>query len=174
MKYSLLIAILFTGCLTRYSIPSKRYNDTILSTAHNADLSTTYRFKRHDWEYEDIVKRHKLLERRVYDSGQLVYRYPVLRGNVRPSDFFLKSGRVFLTGNGVDTLVFINEDLPTMNRFIWASGVTLMKITENTYWVKPLANNKDFAKFYVSVGHNMEEVKNDKGFIADSLVLPIR
>jgi hypothetical protein len=174
VKHFLLLTIILTGCLTNYKIPSKNYDDKIISTSKNIDGTTTYKFYRHDLEYVDIAKQHKLLERKVYDHKQIIYRYPILETNVKPSKIFLKSGNDFLIKTGSDTIVFINDELPVMNRHFWGKGVVFSRITENSYLIKPSSDNTGYARFYISTSHNYEEINNDKGFIADSLVLPIR
>jgi hypothetical protein len=174
VKYFLLPTILLTGCLTNYKIPSNKYGDKLISTTKNADGTTTYKFYRHNWEYVDIAQQHKLLERKVYNNERLVYRYPIREANVRPTNFLLKSGKNFLTKTGSDTITFINDDLPVMNRHFWGKGVMIQRITENCYIVKPATDNIAYARFYISTTHNYEEIRNDNGFIADSLILPVR
>ena len=127
VKYFLLVSIILTGCLTSYKIPSKKYGDKLISTIQSGDGTTTYQFSRHDLEYVDIARGHKLLERKVYDRKQIIYRYPIFS-----------------------------------------------RLTENSYLIKPAANNIGYARLYISVSDNYEEVKNRNGFISDSLVLPIR
>jgi hypothetical protein len=160
--------------LTSYKIPSKKYGDKPISTIQSGDGTTTYQFSRHDLEYVDIARGHKLLERTVYDRKQIIYRYPILKNNVGPTKIVLKSGNRFLAKTGSDTVVFINNGLPVMNRNFWAKGVVFSRLTENTYLIKPAANNIGYARLYISVSDNYEEVKNRNGFISDSLVLPIR
>jgi hypothetical protein len=173
MKYLFLLSIILTGCMTKYRIPSKKYGDKVISTSKNSDGTRTVRFYRHNLEYVDIANRHKLLDRKVYNNKQVIYRYPILEKNVKPSEFYLKSGNDFLMKTGTDTLVFIN-DLPIMNRHFWGKGVMFSRITENTYLVRPSKDNNGLAKFYISTTHNYEEIENDKGFIADSLIVSIR
>ncbi len=163
-----------TGCLTTYKIPSKKYDDKIISTSKNLDGTTTYKFYRHDLEYVDTAERHKLLDRKVYDNNQIVYRYPILETNVKPSKIFLKSGNNFLSKTESDTIMFINDNLPIMNRYFWGKGIMFTRITENSYLVKASVNNKGYARFYISVSDNYEEIKKGNGFISDSLVLPIK
>ena len=174
VKYFLLATIILTGCTTSYKIPSKKYDDKLISTTKNPDGTTTYKFSRHDMEYVDIARHHKLLDRKVYDNNQIIYRYPILKNNVEPTKIVLKSGNDFLAKTGSDTIAFINDELPVMNRHFWGKGVVLSRITENSYLIKPTANNTGYARFYISVSDNYEEVKNGNGFISDSLVLPIR
>jgi hypothetical protein len=165
---------MLTGCLTKYKIPSQKYGDNLLSTTKEPEGLTTYKFNRHNLTYIDKAKSGKLIERKVYDNDQIVYRYPILKTNIGPTQIFLKSGNDFLAKMGSDTVIFINNDLPIMNRHFWGKGIVFSRVTENTYLVKPTAGNSGFAKFYVSTTHNYEEIKNDNGFIADSLILPIR
>ena len=86
----------------------------------------------------------------------------------------MTSGNDFLSKTGSDTIVFINDDLPVMNRYFWSKGVIFKRITENTYLIKPSSENTGYARFYISISHNYEEIENEMGFISDSLILPIR
>ena len=174
MKYFLLLTIIFTGCLTSYKIPSKKYDDKLISTTKNPDGTTTYKFSRHNLEYVDIARQRKLLDRKVYDNNQIIYRYPILKNNVEPTKIALKSGNDFLANTRSDTIVFINDGLPIMNRHFSGKGVVFSRITENSYLIKPSSNNIGYARLYISVSDNYEEVKKRNGFISDSLVLPIR
>ena len=174
MKIFLPTIFLVTACSSAYKIPSHKYDDKIISTSQNSNGTTTYKFYRHDLVYIDTANKHKLLDRKVYDGDQLVYRYPVLKVNVRPSKIFLKSGNSFLDKSKVDTVMFINNDLPAMNRLLWGKGVIITKLTENAYRIKASPDNTGFARIYISTTHNYEEIENDNGFIADSLVLQVK
>ncbi len=174
MKYLVLLIVLLTACISNYTIPSKKYDDEMISTSKNLDGTTTHKFYRHGLEYNDVANGQKLLSRKVYDNRLVIYRYPVLEENVNSSKLFLKSGNDFLSRTGTDTLVFINEDLPIMNRRFWGKGILFSRITNNSYLLQPAQNNDNLAKIYVSASHNYEEIQNSKDFIADSLILPIR
>jgi len=165
---------MLTACSTSYQIPSKKYDDKMISTSKKSDGTTMYKFHRHGLIYVDTAKKHRLLDRKVYDGDQLVYRYPVLAKNVKPGIILLKSGNDFLDQSKGDTIVYIGNDLPVMNRYFWGKGVMLARLTETSYLIKPSPNNTGVAKLYISTTHNYEEIKDDKGFIADSLVLIIK
>jgi hypothetical protein len=174
VKYLLFFSIVLTGCRSSYNIPSQKYGDNLISTTKSSDGTTTNKFMRHDLTYVDIAKQNKLLERKVFDYEQLVYRYPILRSNIKPGKIFLRSGHSFLSTTLSDTLVFVNDYLPVMNRHFWAKGVVISTLTDSSYLVKTNVNNNGYARFYISVSDNYEEVKKGNGFISDSLVLPIR
>jgi hypothetical protein len=162
-----------TGCMTTYKIPSKKYGDKLI-LASKADGTTTYKFIRHNLTYIDIAKQHKLIERKVYNKDQIIYRYPILKSNIGYCKILLKSGNDFLAKAGSDTLIFITNDLPTMNRHFWGKGIVLSRITGNNYLVRPSIDNDGYARLYISATDNYEEIKKDKSFIADSLILSVR
>ncbi len=85
----------------------------------------------------------------------------------------LTSGNNFMSKVKADTIIFINKDLPIMNRRFWATNIALTPLTDSSYIFKTRANT-GVAKFYVSASDTYEEIKNGNGFIADSLVLTIR
>ena len=138
------------------------------------DGTVTKTFLRHDLTYVDMAKQKKLIGRNVFNEGRLIYRYPILRSNVGASKIYLTSGNNFISKTTVDTINFTNDDLPIMNRHFWGKGIVFTKITDSSYIIKPTNDNLATANFYISASHNYEEIKKDKGFIADSLVLSIR
>ena len=173
-KYFLLLSIILMGCFSSYRVPSKKYGDQLLSINKNLDGTISKTFLRHGLTYVDKSKQKKLIERKVYDEQRLIYRYPILRSNVGASKIFLASGNNFISKTTVDTLILINNDLPIMNRHFWGKGVVFTRLTDSSYIIKPTSDNTGPSKFYISTSHNYEEIKNDNGFIADSLVLSIR
>jgi hypothetical protein len=167
------MSIILTSCFSSYKVPSKKYGDQLVSKKHNANGTSTNTFLRHGLTYIDKAKQKKLIERHVYDDGRLIYRYPILRSNVGASKIYLTSGNNFISKAKGDTIVFINNDLPTMNRHFWGNNITLSPLTDSSYILKTKAET-GVAKFYVSASDIYEEIKNGNGFIADSLVITIR
>ncbi len=162
------------GCFSSYNVPSKKYGDQLLSTNKNLNDITTHTFLRHGLTYVDKTKKKKLIERNVYDEGQLIYRYPVRRSNVGASKIYLTSGNNFILKTTADTVVLINNNLPIMNRHFWGKGIRLSRLTDSSYIIRPTSDNTGAAKFYISASDNYEEIENNKGFIADSLEISIR
>lgn len=174
LKYLIAVSIILTSCSSTYKTPSKKYSDQLLSSHKNPHGTTTNTFLRHGLTYVDKTKKNKLIERNVYDKGQLIYRYPILRSNLKPSKIYLRSGNNVISKTKTDTVVFINSDLPVMNRHFWGKGIMLSKLSDSTYIGKAISENSRTATFYISTSDNYEEIQNDKGFIADSLVLSVR
>jgi hypothetical protein len=174
VKKIILAVFVLTSCGTNYKIPSKNYDDMLISSTKNADGSKTLKFYRHDLKYIDVAKHGKLITRTVYNSNVMIYRYPISRNNVDPTKIFLRSGNNFISKTSKDTVIFRNSSLPIMNRYFYGKGVSLKRITESTYEVAAIADNTNFAGFYVLTTVNFEEIKNRKGFISDSLIFPIK
>ena len=165
------MSIILTSCSSTYKIPSKKYGDHLLSTNKNADGTFTNIFLRHGLTYVDKVKKKKLIERNVYDEGRLIYTYPILRSDLQPSKIYLTSGNNFISKGKADTVIFENKNLPVMNRHFWGQGITLRKLTDSSFLIKPSSSNSGVAKCYISASDNYEEIAKDNGFISDSLVL---
>lgn len=170
LKYLFLMSIILTSCFSSYKVPSKKYGDQLISKKQNADGTSTSTFLRHGLTYVDKAKRKKLIERNVFDEGRLIYRYPILRSNVGASKIYLTSGNNFISKVKADTIIFINNDLPIMNRHFWGNNIALTPLTDSSYILKSRVNT-GILRFYISASDNYEEIKNDNGFIADSLGL---
>ena len=174
LKYLIAVSIILTSCSSSYKTPSKKYGDQLLSTDKNLDGTTTNTFLRHGLTYVDKSEKKKLIARKVYDQQRLIYRYPVLRSNLKASKIYLISGNNFISKGTADTIIFQNSDLPVMNRHFWGQGITVRKLTDTSFVIKPSSNNLGIVRFYVSASDNDEEIANNNGFISDSLVLKTR
>jgi hypothetical protein len=160
--------ILFFGCS-----PKNIYSDTIIKKSKSIEGLEIVEFTRHGLTYVDKRKRSRIIERSVFDEGKLIYRYPITRESIGTS-MRLQSGKNSLELGVMDTLRIRYYSHPMMNRHIIAIGGTISRFDDSTYLVKATNINNKKVKVQILASVNYEEIKNDKGFIADSLLLDIR
>ena len=161
--------ILLFGCS-----PKNIYTDSIINKSKNIEGFEIVQFNRHGLIYIDKRKQNKIIERSVFDDGRLMYRYPITKESIGTTTLALQSGKNSLELGVIDTLRIGYGNLPAMNKHIIAKGGTITRLDDSTYLVKTLNPNSKKVTVYIQVSVNYEEIKNDRGFIADSLLLDIR
>ncbi len=160
--------ILFFGCSLK-----NIYTDSIINKSKDIEGFYIVEFKRHGLIYIDKRKQNRIIERSVFEEGKLIYRYPITKESIGTT-MRLQSGKNSLELGVFDTLRIEYRNLPVMNKHVIAIGSTISRLDDSTYLVKAanLISKKVTVQILVSV--NYEEIKNDRGFVADSLILNVR
>ena len=115
-----------------------------------------------------------LILQKIYEGSNLTYIAPILLSKFTKPNIRLRSGKMYLVQQSLDTLE-INPEIPKMNRSVSATGGFISRLSDTSYVIK--TSFKDFhsdsVKVYLFVGCSLTD-KSTSNLIADSLVLPIK
>jgi hypothetical protein len=160
--------IIFFGCS-----PKNIYSDSIIKKSKDIEGFEIIEFNRHGLIYIDKRKQNRIIERSVFKDGRLIYRYPIMKESIETT-LRLQSGKNTLEYGMIDTLRIEYINLPAMNKHVIAFGGAISRLDDSTYLVKAANLNSKKVTVQIRVSVNYEEIKNDKGFIADSILLNIK
>ena len=165
---------ILSACQSSSKYSEKRYDDENISKTKKINGIYNREFFWHGLKYYDKINGHKLIERKVYAEEKLLYKYPINQSNFPKTKIWLASGNNFLQKSVYDTIFFSNPELPWMNRIAWCRGATISRVSDSSYLIRATKDAISKSGFFISVSTNYEEIKNNNGFVSDSLILFVK
>ena len=151
-----------------------KYQDNVISKSTKSNKSYTRNFERNGLTYFDTISNKRLIGRTVYADDKLQYRYPIEESKLGGTFITLKSGKNYLRQGIDDTLIVINRYLPILNTIRTINGAYQSWLSDTSLIIRTKDVKYKKAVFYLSAHSDYEEIKTEKRFIVDSLVIEIR